>query len=52
MNFLIVSLTHSFPMHPFCTHLKTSENLTVEKGCIGKEACIGNFYMKQVADNQ
>ena len=36
--------THSFPIHPFSTPLKTSENLTVfrcfqgvEKGCIGNE---------------
>ena len=35
-------LTHLFPMHLFCTLLKTSENLAifrcvqgVEKGCIG-----------------
>ena len=52
MNFLIVSLTHSFSIHPFCTPLKTPENLTVEKGCIGKKGCIGNFGMKHVADNQ
>ena len=52
MNFLIVSLTHSFSMPPFCSPLKTPENLTVEKGCIGKKSCIGNFCMKHVADNQ
>ena len=30
-------LTHSFPMHPFSTPPKTSEKLTVKKGCIGNE---------------
>ena len=30
-------LTHSFPMYPFSTPLKTSENLAVEKGCIENE---------------
>ena len=31
--FWLSGLTHLFPMYP----LKTSENLTVEKGCIGNE---------------
>ena len=43
MNFLIVSLTHSFSMPPFCSPLKTPENLTVEKGCIGKNHALGTF---------
>ena len=46
--------THLFPMHPFSTSLKTSENLTVfwcfqgaEKGCIGNKGVNRHFYLIQ-----
>ena len=56
------TLTHSFPMHPFSTPLKSSENLTVfwgfegvEKGYIGKEwvneimLLVANYFLNEAS---
>ena len=32
-----VTLTHSFPMHFFCTPGKYQKTVRLEKGCIGNE---------------